>query len=229
VTGRPAATGTQPVRVLVCDDEQLLRESLSRLIDAAEDLIVVGTAADGAQAVAGVDRHHPDVVVMDIRMPVMDGIQATRRIVGPARVLVLTTYDLDSYVYAALQAGASGFLLKDAPGERLRDGIRVVASGHAVFAPEATTRMIEAFRTHLPTAEDLALLAGLRDLSPREWEVCELVGEGLSNDAIAERLRISRHTVKVHVSNVLGKLGVPDRMHVMLAWSRLRHHRSAAR
>jgi DNA-binding NarL/FixJ family response regulator len=226
VNGRPAATVAQPVRVLVCDDEQLLREALSRLIDAAEDLLVVGTAADGAQAVAGVDRHHPDVVVMDIRMPVMDGIQATRRIAGRSRILILTTYDLDSYVYSALQAGASGFLLKDAPGERLRDGIRVVASGQAVLAPEATARMIEAFRTQLPTADDLALLTGLRHLSPREWEVCELVGEGLSNDAIAARLRISRHTVKVHVSNVLGKLAVPDRVQVVLAWSRLRHHRS---
>ncbi|MER5267888.1 response regulator transcription factor [Actinosynnema sp. NPDC002837] len=212
------------LRVVVCDDEQLLREALTKLIDAVPDLEVVGVAADGGQAVSAVDRHAPDVVLMDIRMPVLDGIEATRRIAGRTKVLILTTYDLDSYVYAALQAGASGFLLKDAPSERLRDGIRVVASGQAVLAPEATARMISAFRPAMPTAEDRALLQAVRGLSPRERQVCELIAEGLANDDIARRLAISRYTVKVHVSNVLGKLGVPDRVHVVLAWSRLRGH-----
>ncbi|WP_053720961.1 response regulator [Saccharothrix sp. NRRL B-16348] len=212
------------LRVVVCDDEQLLREALTRLIDAAPDIEVVGVAADGSEAVAAVDRHAPDVVLMDIRMPVLDGIEATRRISGRTKVLILTTYDLDSYVYAALEAGASGFLLKDAPSERLRDGIRIVASGQAVLAPEATARMISAFRPAMPTAEDRALSQAVRRLSPRERQVCELLAEGLANDEIAQRLAISRYTVKVHVSNILGKLGVPDRVHVVLAWSRLRGH-----
>ncbi|CAM3315112.1 response regulator transcription factor [Kibdelosporangium persicum] len=212
------------LRVVVCDDEQLLREALVKIIDAAPDLSVVGVAANGAQAVTAVDQHAPDVVLMDIRMPVLDGIEATRRIAGRARVLILTTYDLDSYVYAALQAGASGFLLKDAPSERLRDGIRIVAAGQAVLAPEATARMIAAFRPAMPTPEDQALVRAIRGLSVREREVCELIAEGMANDAIAERLHISRYTVKVHVSNILGKLGVPDRVHVVLAWSRLRGH-----
>ncbi|WP_433260593.1 response regulator [Actinosynnema sp. CS-041913] len=210
------------LRVVVCDDEQLLREALAKIIDAAPDLSVVGVAADGRQAVTAVDQHAPDVVLMDIRMPVLDGIEATRRIAGRTKVLVLTTYDLDAYVYAALQAGAGGFLLKDAPSERLRDGIRIVASGQAVLAPEATARMIAAFRPAMPTAEDQRLLPAIHGLSPREREVCELIAEGLANDDIARRLTISRHTVKVHVSNILGKLGFSDRVHVVLAWSRLR-------
>jgi RNA polymerase sigma factor (sigma-70 family) len=210
------------LRVVVCDDEQLLREALSKIIDAAPDLSVVGVASNGQEAVTAVDQHAPDVVLMDIRMPVLDGIEATRRLAGRTRVLILTTYDLDSYVYAALQAGASGFLLKDAPSERLRDGIRVVAAGQAVLAPEATARMISAFRPAMPTAEDQVLVRAIRGLSPREREVCELIASGLANDEIARRLTISRYTVKVHVSNILGKLGVPDRVHVVLAWSRLR-------
>jgi DNA-binding NarL/FixJ family response regulator len=219
------------IRVLVCDDEQLLREALVKLVDAAPDLEVVGTAANGAEAVAAVAaaQRRPDVVLMDIRMPVLDGIEATRRIVrargdGPTRVLILTTYDLDRYVYEALQAGASGFLLKDAPSERLRDGIRIVASGQAVLAPEATARMIEALQPQLPTGADRALLAALGRLTSREREVCDLIAEGLSNDEIAGRLVISRYTVKVHASSILAKLGLSDRMQVVLAWSRLRTH-----
>lgn len=212
------------LRVVVCDDEQLLREALSKIIDAAPDLSVVGVASNGQEAVTAVDHHAPDVVLMDIRMPVLDGIEATRRISGRTRVLILTTYDLDSYVYAALQAGASGFLLKDAPSERLRDGIRIVAAGQAVLAPAATARMISAFRPAMPTEEDQALLRAVQGLSRREREVCELIAAGLANDEIAQRLTISRYTVKVHVSNILGKLGVPDRVHVVLAWSRLRGH-----
>ncbi len=218
------------VRVVVCDDEQLLREALTKLVNAAPDLDVVAAAANGQQAVSAVEEHRPDVVLLDIRMPVMDGIEATRRITGRAsperrtRVLILTTYDLDSYVYAALQAGASGFLLKDAPSERLRDGIRIVAAGQAVLAPEATTRMIETFRTELPTPQDLTLLRSLRTLTNREREICELVATGLSNDDIADRLTISRYTVKVHVSNILAKLGVADRVQVVLTWPRLKNH-----
>ncbi|MFG1694063.1 response regulator [Nonomuraea sp. NPDC049309] len=213
------------IRVLVCDDEQLIREALVRLIEAADDLTVVGAAGDGAAAVEAAAAHEPDVVLMDIRMPGMDGIEATRRIVtrgGPSRVLILTTYDLDSYVYAGLQAGASGFLLKDAPGERIRDGIRIVAAGQSVLAPEATTRMIEALQPMLPTDEDRALLAAADRLTQREREICDLIAQGLSNDDIAARLVISRYTVKVHVSSILAKLGLPDRIHVLIAWSRLR-------
>jgi DNA-binding NarL/FixJ family response regulator len=213
------------VRVLVCDDEQLLREALVRLVGAAPDLTVVGAVGDGASAVEAAAEHEPDVVLMDIRLPGMDGIEATRRIVargGPSRVLILTTYDLDSYVYAGLQAGASGFLLKDAPGERIRDGIRIVASGQSVLAPEATTRMIEALRPALPTDEDRALLQAAGRLTEREREVCGLIAQGLSNDDIAARLVISRYTVKVHVSSILAKLGLPDRVHVLISWSRLR-------
>ncbi|MFE7445918.1 response regulator [Streptomyces chartreusis] len=219
-------TTDRTIRVLVADDEQLLREALTRLVNAAPDLEIAGTAADGADAVPAAGRLTPDVVLMDIRMPKMDGIEATRRIVSashPPRVLILTTYDLDSYVYAAISAGASGFLLKDAPGERLRDGIRVVASGHAVLAPEATARMLETFHPAMPTAEDRRLQAALHHLSPREREVCDLVGQGLSNNDIAAQLRISRYTVKAHVSNILAKLGVPDRVHVVLALGRGTH------
>ncbi len=214
------------IRVVVCDDEQLLREALHRLIDAAPDLDVVGVAENGAQAIDAVARHAPDVVLMDIRMPVLDGIAATQRIVASSRakVLILTTYDLDSYVYAALQAGASGFLLKDAPPERLRDGVRVVAAGNAVLAPEATKRMIDALKPDLPTSEDKALLDSMRHLTQREREVFGQLADGRTNSEIAERLDISKYTVKVHVSNVLAKLGLPDRVHAVLAWTRLRGH-----
>ena len=168
---------------------------------------------------------------MDIRMPILDGIEATRRIVqqrggSTIRVLILTTYDLDSYVYDALQVGASGFLIKDAPSERLRDGIRIVASGQAVLAPEATARMIKELQPELSTGPDRALVAAMEQLTAREREVCGLIAEGLSNHDIAERLTISRYTVKVHVSSVLTKLGVPDRVHVVLAWLRLRRRLS---
>ncbi|WP_040454194.1 response regulator [Kribbella catacumbae] len=215
------------VRVVVCDDEQLLREALSRLVDVAPDLTVVGLAGNGAEALEAVARHSPDVVLMDIRMPVLDGIEATRRIVRGhprTRILILTTYDLDSYVYAALQAGASGFLLKDAPSERLRDGIRIVAAGNSVLAPEATARMIEALRPDLPDEADRVLLTAITNLTGREREVFDLVATGLSNQQIAERLTISRYTVKVHVSSMLAKLGLPDRIQAVLALSRLRPH-----
>ncbi|NBE95283.1 response regulator transcription factor [Nonomuraea sp. KC401] len=215
------------IRVLICDDEQLLREALVRLVGAADDLTVVGAVGDGAAAVAAVADHRPDVVLMDIRLPGMNGIEATRRIVehnagGPTRVLILTTFDLDSYVYAGLQAGASGFLLKDAPGERIRDGIRIVAAGQSVLAPEATTRMIEALQPLLPTNEDRALLAAADRLTERENQVCELIAQGMSNNEIAHQLFISHYTVKVHVSSILTKLDLPDRVHVLISWSRLR-------
>ncbi|GAA0599256.1 response regulator transcription factor [Kribbella sandramycini] len=215
------------IRVLVCDDEQLLREALGRIVDVADDLHVVGLAENGSQALELVAKHSPDVVLMDIRMPVLDGIEATRLIVRahPAtRVLILTTYDLDSYVYAALQAGASGFLLKDAPSERLRDGVRIVAAGNSVLAPEATTRMIEALRPDLPDESDQHLLAAIQTLTDREREVLTLLAAGHSNQAIADHLHLSRHTIKIHVSNILAKLNLPDRIQAVLAHTRLRPH-----
>ena len=213
------------IRIVVCDDEQLIREALGRLIAAAPDLEIVGLAANGGEAMDLCAQHAPDVVLMDIRMPGMDGIEATRRILRnpqPPAVLMLTTYDLDSYVHAALGAGARGFLLKDAPTERLRDGIRVVAGGQAVLAPEATARMIESLRPSLPTQQDRALTARAAALTDRERQVCDLLCEGLTNNEIAHRLRISRFTVKVHVSNVLAKLALADRVQVVLAWPRIR-------
>jgi DNA-binding NarL/FixJ family response regulator len=205
----------RPIRVVVCDDEQLLREALSRILNVADDLEVVGLAGTGAEAIEMVAKHSPDVVLMDIRMPVLDGIEATRRIVRAhpgTRILILTTYDLDSYVYAALQAGASGFLLKDAPSERLRDGVRIVAAGNSVLAPEATTRMIEALRPELPDETDEVLLTAIKQLTDREREVFGLVAAGLSNQEIADRLHLGVTTVKTHVANLMDKLGAQNRV-----------------
>jgi len=198
------------IRVVVVDDQQIVREGFGALLNTQPDIEVVGTAADGAEAVAVCERHEPDVVLMDIRMPVMDGIEATRRLTS--KVLVLTTFGLDEYVYDALIAGASGFLLKDVPAERLFDAVRVVAAGEALLAPSITRRLIGEFARQRPRPRPEAL----RELTPRETEVLRLIAEGLSNAEIAGRLVVSDETVKTHVSRVLFKLGLRDRTQAVI-------------
>jgi len=199
--------------VLVADDEALLRSAFSSLIEAQDDLEVVGKAADGRQAVELVASVAPDVVVMDVRMPVMDGIEATRRITrdldtGP-RVLILTTFDLDEYVFEALRAGASGFALKSRPPEELLGGIRTVAAGEALLAPSVTRRLIAHFADR--TRATAKTPWGLDELTEREREVLELVARGLSNAELAATLHITLPTAKTHVSRLLTKLGARDR------------------
>jgi DNA-binding NarL/FixJ family response regulator len=203
------------VAVLLVDDQPLLRLGFRTLIDQQPDLSVVGEAGDGAEAVTLVETLAPDVVLMDVRMPRMDGIEATRRIVASgssARVLVLTTFDLDEYVYAALRAGASGFLIKDALPADLLNGIRVVAAGEAAVAPAVTRRLIERFAPHLTEQ----LTPNLEHLTPREQEVLVEVARGHSNREIAERIYISEATVKVHVGRILTKLDLRDRAQVIV-------------
>jgi DNA-binding NarL/FixJ family response regulator len=200
------------IRALVADDQEVVREGFVALIGTQKDMTVVASAADGEDAVSLSAEHGPDVVLMDVRMPVLDGIEATRRIAaagdeGP-RILILTTFDLDDYVYEALQAGASGFLLKDVPAERLFEAIRVVAGGEALLAPAITRRLIAEFARLRPRQ---VRPDALSELTPRETEILGLVAEGLSNREIAERLVLSDETVKTHVSHVLRKLGLRDR------------------
>ena len=204
-------------RVLLVDDEELVRTGLRMILDAESDLTVVGDAADGVEALARLRELGPDVVLMDIRMPRMDGLEATRRIVSQseAKVVVLTTFDLDEHVYAALAAGASGFLLKDAPATQLVHAIRVAAAGDALLAPSVTRRLIARFAENRTTARPQLPT----DLTPRETEVLTLLAEGLSNTEIAERLVVGDATVKTHVARVLAKLGVRDRVQaVVLAY-----------
>ncbi|HEY4850997.1 MAG TPA: response regulator transcription factor [Streptosporangiaceae bacterium] len=207
------------IRVLVVDDEALLRTAFSSLIDAEDDLEVVGEAADGRQAVESTHRLAPDVVVMDVRMPVMDGIEATRQITsspGPdaPRVLILTTFDLDDYVFDALRAGASGFALKSRPLEELLSAIRTVAGGEALLAPSVTRRLIAHFTgsTRSPSKAP----RGLDELTEREREVLCLVAQGLSNAELAETLRVSLPTAKTHVSRILTKLDARDRTQLVI-------------
>ena len=206
------------IRVLLVDDEQLIRTGLRMILEAEDDLEVVGSAVDGLDALAAVDRLAPDVVLMDIRMPRMDGLEATRRILsGPSqsRVVVLTTFDLDEHVFDALAAGASGFLLKDAPAHQLVDAIRAAAAGNALLAPSVTRRLIAQFTRSRPRRSP----AISDDLTARETEVWQLVAEGLSNAEIAERLVIGEATVKTHVARLLAKLGLRDRVQaVVLAY-----------
>ena len=217
-----AAAAGPHIRVLVADDQALVRAGFRMVVDAREDLTVVGEAADGAEAVAMAGELHPDVVLMDVRMPVMDGIEAARRVTAlgdhAPRVLMLTTFDADEYVYEALRAGASGFLLKDAPPQELAAAIRTVARGEALLAPTVTRRLIERF-VGMPAPAPQPPPAAMNDLSAREQEVLRLVARGMSNQEIADHLVVSTTTVKTHVARILMKLGLHDRTQaVVLAY-----------
>ena len=217
----PPSYRREVIRVLLVDDQELVRSGFAMLLGAQDDIEVAGEAADGAAAIEQAETLRPDVVLMDVRMPVMDGIEATRRIVAldPApRVLVLTTFDLDEHVYAALQAGASGFLLKDAPAADLVRGVRVVAGGDALLAPSVTRRLIEEIAP-ASGGGPRTKPAGLDELTAKEREVLEHLARGLSNAEIAEAMFVSEATVKTHVGHVLTKLGVRDRVQaVVLAY-----------
>lgn len=201
------------VRIVVADDHEIVRTGFATLLGTQPDFTVVGTCADGAAAVRTCAALHPDVVLMDVRMPGMDGIEATRRLAGGPRVLILTTFDLDAYVYDALRAGASGFLLKDVTAERLIDAVRIVAAGDALLAPGVTRRLIHEFARQQPVRDT----ARLKALTPRETEVLALIAEGLSNVEIAARLVVAEETVKTHVSRVLAKLQLRDRAQAVVA------------
>ncbi|MFD3486984.1 response regulator [Streptomyces sp. NPDC058665] len=209
---------TEPIRVLVCDDQMLIRTGLVTIIDAQPDLEVVGECGDGQAAVDLARRLHPDVVVMDVRMPVLDGIAATGMLAGagvakPVKVLVVTTFNLDEYVYKALRAGASGFLLKDAPPAQLLHGIRTVATGAALLDPEVTRQVVGRYAARIRPADDTP-----RDIpvTPRELEVLRLIADGLSNSEIAATLLISPETVKTFVSRILTKLQLRDRVQAVV-------------
>jgi DNA-binding NarL/FixJ family response regulator len=209
------------IRVLLVDDQSLLRLGFRMVLEAQPDIEVVGEAGDGAMGVAMTRSLHPDVVLMDVRMPVLDGIQATRQIVtsgSAARILVLTTFNLDEYVFAALRAGASGFLLKDVPPADLLSGIRAVAAGDAVVAPSVTRRLLDAFAPHLPdpTTGRSPTDQRLSQLTERERQVLVEVARGLSNAEIARLLTVSEATVKTHVGRLLTKLGLRDRVQVVV-------------
>jgi len=206
-----------PIRIIVADDHQVVRAGFAELLDTQPDFTVVGIAPDGAEAVRICHTLSPDVVLMDIRMPGTDGIQATRQLTvdnGP-RVLILTTFDLDEYVYDALRAGASGFLLKDVTAERLFDAVRVIAAGQALLAPAITRRLISEFARHRKT--DAPAPTTLDVLTERETQVLRLIAEGLSNPEIAARLVVTTETVKTHVSRLLNKLGLRDRTQAVIA------------
>ncbi len=231
------------IGIVVADDHEVVRAGFAALLDTQPDFRVLGTAADGRQAVATCRSVHPDVVLMDVRMPNMDGIEATRQLLAAApgtdevgkaipapKVLILTTFDLDEYVFDALRAGASGFLLKDVTAERLFEGVRVVASGEALLAPGVTRRLISEFARLRPApppgrgaaaagtcAAAGGVPAALAALTPRETEVLRLVAEGLSNAEIAARLVVTEETVKTHVSRLLAKLGLRDRTQAVVA------------
>ena len=215
-----------PIRVLVCDDQALVRTGYVTIFSAQPDMEVVGEAGDGKAAVDLATRLRPDVVVMDIRMPVLDGIEATRRLAGPgtavtAKVLVVTTFNVDAYVYDALRAGASGFLLKDAPPGELVNGVRTVARGEALLAPAVTRQLIGRFATRVRPDDPARPGVGhpLAALTRREIEVLKLIAGGMSNAEIAGALVISGETVKTYVSRILAKLGVRDRVQaVVLAY-----------
>lgn len=204
------------IKVLIADDQELVRTGFRKILESEPDLEVVGEAGDGGEAVEAGLLLRPDVVLMDIRMPRLDGLEATRQLAGKTRVLVLTTFDLNEYVYEALRAGASGFLLKDAPAAQLVTAIRVIAAGEALLAPSITRRLIEEFARRPPSN---ARPAELEALSPRELDVLRLVARGLSNAEIATELYVGDATVKTHVSRILQKLTLRDRVQaVVLAY-----------
>jgi DNA-binding NarL/FixJ family response regulator len=205
------------IRILIVDDQALVRAGFRMILDAQPDLEVVGEAADGSTAIEAVRTLRPDVVLMDIRMPGVDGIEATRRLTEagvPSKIVILTTYDLDEYVFDALAAGASGFLLKHVPPEELVRGVRVAASGEALLAPSITKRLIEEFAKH--RAPVRAAGTDLNTLTDREQEVMRLLGRGLSNPEIARELKVGEATVKTHVAHVLDKLGLRDRVQAVI-------------
>jgi DNA-binding NarL/FixJ family response regulator len=207
------------IRLLIVDDQELIRTGLRLFLETQDDLDVVGEASNGAEAIERARQVRPDVVLMDIRMPGMDGVEATARLTAsgiepPPRVLVLTTFDLDEYLFGALRAGAAGFLLKDAPRERLLEAIRVVYSGDALLSPSITRRLIEDFAARTDPLEPPTAL--LEQLTPREREVLVLVARGLSNKEIANRLVVTEATVKSHTSSVLLKLGLRDRVQAIV-------------
>lgn len=209
------------ISVAIADDQTMVRAGFAALLDAQSGIQVVGQAADGAEAVELVRREKPDVVLMDVRMPQLDGLEATRRILSPAhplphvpRVIMLTTFDIDDYVYEALQAGASGFLLKDSLPDELVQAVRVVAAGDALLAPSITRRLIEQFGQSRPTTPRAHL--ELNALTEREREVLTLIGSGRSNGEIAADLFISEQTVKTHVGKILQKLQLRDRVHAVI-------------
>ncbi|MDQ3857201.1 MAG: response regulator transcription factor [Actinomycetota bacterium] len=209
------------IRVVLADDQALVRDGFAMILGAQEDIEVVGEASDGAEALALVREHSPDLVLMDIRMPGIDGIEATRRLLDGSgsrtRVLILTTFDLDEYVYEALKAGASGFLLKDVPRAQLVAAVRAVAAGDQLFSPAILRKLIEEFVRHGP--REVGVPAALADLTDRELDVLRLVARGQSNAEIAKKLYLSEATVKTHVRHMLQKLGLHDRVHaVVLAY-----------
>jgi DNA-binding NarL/FixJ family response regulator len=221
--------GDGPVRLFLVDDQELVRAGFRMVLDAQADMTVVGEAGDGLSALDGIAATRPDVVLMDIRMPRLDGVGATRRLLGEGgapdvKVLVLTTFDLDEYVYAALRAGASGFLLKDAGPAELLTAIRAVHAGDAAMAPSTTRRLLERFMPELPdpgreaaaAADRRAATARLAPLTAREREVLEAVGRGLTNTEIADELFLAEATVKTHIGRVLSKLGLRDRVHMVI-------------
>jgi DNA-binding NarL/FixJ family response regulator len=209
------------IGIVVADDHEVVRAGFAALLDTQPDFTVLGTASDGETAVLACRELKPDVVLMDVRMPGIDGIEATRQLAPdehPPRVLILTTFDLDEYVFDALRAGASGFLLKDATAERLFEAVRVVAAGEALLAPGVTRRLISEFARLRPgPAAAGAIRPALSALTPRETEVLRLVAEGLSNTEIAARLIVTEETVKTHVSRLLAKLGLRDRTQAVVA------------
>ncbi|MGW6393779.1 response regulator [Streptomyces sp. NPDC055103] len=209
--------------VLIADDQPMQRFGFRMLLESQDDMTVVGEASNGTEAIRLVDRHHPDVVLMDIRMPGLDGIEATRRIVttgARTRILIVTTFDLDEYAYEGLRAGASGFLVKDAQPEELLAGIRAVASGDAVVAPSLTRRLLDTYVHHLPQPTEATTPPRedprLSSLTEREREILTVVGQGWTNTEIAERLHLAESTVKTHIGRILAKTGARDRVQAVI-------------